>query len=71
MFQVTICFYPAKSTCTDTNVRITCLDSKVLHFHLSSEHFSIIQPFQMPFAVGVGSLKRKGDVLVCTSQERL
>jgi hypothetical protein len=69
----TVCFHPKSdlSVYDEADVRITCYDSKILHFYIFSEQFYIKQPFDMPFAVGAGSLKRNGEIIICTNQDRL
>jgi len=69
----TVCFHPkiGVSVPDETDVRITCYDSKILNFYIFSDQFYIMQPFDMPFAVGAGSLRRNGEFIICTNQERL
>jgi hypothetical protein len=68
--QDIICFHPKGSLSEEIDVRIMCCDSKVLHFYIFSEQFYIMQPFDMPFEVGSNSLKRNGDIIICTNQDR-
>jgi len=68
--QDIICFHPKGSLSEEIDVRIMCCDSKVLQFYMFTEQFYIMQPFEMPFEVGSESLKRNGDIILCTKQAR-
>jgi hypothetical protein len=69
----TVCFHPHLeiSVSEEADVRITSYDSKFLNFYIFSDQYYIMQPFDMPFAVGAGSLKRNGEIIICTNQDRL